>query len=253
MQPIEEDDMSVQNSQEISDVKVMLVKGVDGEGIESIEKTGTSGLVDTYTITYTDGAKTTFTVTNGKGISSIEKTSTTGTVDTYTITYNDGTTNTFEVTNGTVASAIAYDNTESGLTGDTVQEVVDELSESYPADKVMMSNGASVEANLASAVMRVKTGTTLATLSTALLALSDEQKSRATVCVNGIYWMRRGLAAVFASSTYIGSSGIYQMQLQIGSTPHFYDVSHNYGTTTHTSTETAVTSWTLYYQGTPIS
>lgn len=39
--------------------------GETGNGIESIEKTGTSGLVDTYTITYTDGTTTTFTVTNG--------------------------------------------------------------------------------------------------------------------------------------------------------------------------------------------
>lgn len=151
------------------------------------------------------------------------------------------------------ANQVTYNNTVSGLTATDVQGAVDELSQSYPADKVMMLDGASVEANLAKAVPRTKTGTTLATLNTALQALSDEQKSRATVCVNNIYWMRRGLAAVFASSTYIGSSGMYQMQLQIGSTPHFYDVSHNYGTTTHASTETAVTSWTLYYQGTPIS
>lgn len=37
-----------------------------GKGIASITKTGTSGLVDTYTITYSDGYTTTFTVTNGK-------------------------------------------------------------------------------------------------------------------------------------------------------------------------------------------
>lgn len=37
-----------------------------GKGISSIEKTSTSGLVDTYTITYSDGYTTTFTVTNGK-------------------------------------------------------------------------------------------------------------------------------------------------------------------------------------------
>ena len=59
--------MSLQNSHQISDVKVMLVKGVDGKGIASIEKTGTQGLVDTYTINFTDGTKTTFTVTNGAG------------------------------------------------------------------------------------------------------------------------------------------------------------------------------------------
>lgn len=41
-------------------------KGDTGNGISSIRKTGTSGLVDTYTITYTNGATSTFTVTNGK-------------------------------------------------------------------------------------------------------------------------------------------------------------------------------------------
>lgn len=41
------------------------VKGETGNGISDISKTGIDGLVDTYTITYTDGTKTTFTVTNG--------------------------------------------------------------------------------------------------------------------------------------------------------------------------------------------
>ena len=49
------------------------VKGEDGVGIASIEKTSTNGLVDTYTITYTDGTTTTFTVTNGQqGIQGIQ-------------------------------------------------------------------------------------------------------------------------------------------------------------------------------------
>ena len=39
--------------------------GATGVGIKSVEKTGTSDLVDTYTITYTDGTTSTFTVTNG--------------------------------------------------------------------------------------------------------------------------------------------------------------------------------------------
>lgn len=39
--------------------------GKDGVGIQKIEKTGTEGLVDTYTITYTNGNTTTYTVTNG--------------------------------------------------------------------------------------------------------------------------------------------------------------------------------------------
>lgn len=40
--------------------------GPTGNGIASITKTGTSGLVDTYTITFTNGNTTTFTVTNGQ-------------------------------------------------------------------------------------------------------------------------------------------------------------------------------------------
>lgn len=39
--------------------------GATGNGIVSIEKTGTNGLVDTYTITFTDGTTKTFDITNG--------------------------------------------------------------------------------------------------------------------------------------------------------------------------------------------
>ena len=77
--------------------------------------------MDTYTITYTNGSTSTFTVTNGapgeqgpqgnpgtpgsngndgRGIVSIAKTSEAGNVDTYTITYTDATTSTFTITNG---------------------------------------------------------------------------------------------------------------------------------------------------------
>ena len=41
------------------------IKGDTGNGISSIAKTKTEGLVDTYTITYTNGTTTKFTVTNG--------------------------------------------------------------------------------------------------------------------------------------------------------------------------------------------
>ena len=81
-------------------VKTLMLKGQEGQSIKGITKTGTDGLVDTYTITLTDGTTSTFTVTNGKEISSIDKTGTSGLVDTYTITFNDGTTSTFTVTNG---------------------------------------------------------------------------------------------------------------------------------------------------------
>ena len=102
-----------------------------GNGIASIEKTGTSGLVDTYTITYTDGTTTTFNVTNGQdgatgqtgatgnGIASITKTGSSGLVDTYTITFTDGTTYSYEVTNGANGQTTLYKHniTISGETG----------------------------------------------------------------------------------------------------------------------------------------
>lgn len=45
------------------------IKGKDGRGISSIEKTGTTGSVDTYTIRYTDGTTYTYTVNNSDSVS----------------------------------------------------------------------------------------------------------------------------------------------------------------------------------------
>lgn len=131
--------------------------GPTGNGIASIEKTSTSGLVDTYTITFTNTNTTTFNVTNGNGIDRIEKTNTVDNVDTYTIYFTNGSTTTYEVTNGEVTEAelqaeverlemiynafptvsdedneIQLNNTakvtfkELGLKGDTSQEVIPE-------------------------------------------------------------------------------------------------------------------------------
>ena len=87
-------------------------KGDDGNGIANIAKTSTSGLVDTYTITYTNGATSTFEVTNGKdgaqgtqgvGVRSITQTSTSTEsegVNVITCILTDGSTSTFEVRNG---------------------------------------------------------------------------------------------------------------------------------------------------------
>ena len=80
--------------------------GPQGVGIVSITKTGTSGLVDYYTITLSNGQTSIFNVKNGAngadGISivSITKTGTIGLVDTYTITLSNGQTSIFNVKNG---------------------------------------------------------------------------------------------------------------------------------------------------------
>ena len=71
-----------------------------GNGIASIEKTNTQGLVDTYTVNFTDGTTFLYNIRNGSGISSITKQSTSGLVDTYVIVYTDGNSTSFTVTNG---------------------------------------------------------------------------------------------------------------------------------------------------------
>ena len=75
------------------------------KSIDSISLSGTSGLIDTYTITFTDGSTSNYTVKNGadgKSITGITKTSTSGNVDHYDVDLSDGSTiNGFDVTNGT--------------------------------------------------------------------------------------------------------------------------------------------------------
>lgn len=78
-----------------------LTAAADGHGgISNIAKTGTVGLVDTYTITLADTTTKTFTVTNGNGLTAFEKLSTVGLVDTYRFTRSDDTYFTFAVANG---------------------------------------------------------------------------------------------------------------------------------------------------------
>lgn len=76
---------------------------LDGHGgISSIVYTPpvAPSLTGTMVITLADQSTTSVSVENGKGITSIAKTGTSGLVDTYRITYNDNTTTTFTVTNG---------------------------------------------------------------------------------------------------------------------------------------------------------
>ena len=140
-------------------------KGDTGNGISKIEKTGTSGLVDTYTVTYTDGTSTTFTVTNGakgdkgdtgatgNGIQSITKTGTSGNVDTYTITYTNGQTTTFTVTNGAVSSV-------AGKTGAVTLDANDvAFSESGTYDDGTVGKELSNQKNaISQLVTRLKSG-----------------------------------------------------------------------------------------------
>lgn len=70
--------------------KFMGDKGDTGVGIESIEKTSTVGLVDTYTITYTDETTQNYTVTNGENNTIYWSTVMTNTTSTPQIYSNSG-------------------------------------------------------------------------------------------------------------------------------------------------------------------
>lgn len=101
-------------------------KGTDGRAITSVTLTGTSGLVDTYKIQFSDNTSTTFTVTNGSSIKSIAKTDTSGLVDTYTVTLTDNTTSTFTVTNGNgIASITLQSGTHAAGTTDVYKITFD--------------------------------------------------------------------------------------------------------------------------------
>ena len=114
----------------------------NGKGITSIAKTSSSGLVDTYTITFNDGNTSTFDVTNGKGITSIAKTSTSGLVDTYTITFNDGNTTTFDVTNGqNGADGVSPAVTITTITGGHTVTITDKDHPSGQSFNVMDGSG----------------------------------------------------------------------------------------------------------------
>jgi len=101
-------------------------KGTDGRAITSVVKISTSGLVDTYKISFSDNTSTNFTVTNGSSIKSIAKTGTSGLTDTYTVTLTDGTTSTFNVKNGNgIASITLQSGTHAAGTTDTYKITFD--------------------------------------------------------------------------------------------------------------------------------
>ena len=107
--------------------KIVMLKGEqgkDGTTIKSVEKSASSGFVDTYTITLTDGSKFSYNITNGRDgttIKSVEKTASSGLTDTYTITLTDGSTSTFEVTNGKDGELTNLDDTLSTTSTNPIQ------------------------------------------------------------------------------------------------------------------------------------
>ena len=88
--------ISASNLQAISNCIEGLVQGTD-KAVHNVEINGS-----VITLTYADGTSESFAAVDIKGIASITKTGTSALVDTYTILYSDGTTSTFTVTNGEI-------------------------------------------------------------------------------------------------------------------------------------------------------
>lgn len=91
--------------------------GDQGVGVANIAKTSTNGLVDTYTVTLTDGKTNTFTVTNGmNGTNGTNGTDGTDGVDGISAThYWDGTTLTVTSASGTSSANLKGDKGDDGV------------------------------------------------------------------------------------------------------------------------------------------
>ena len=105
--PVALDETLQATNEKLNDIKTVLETANFGRGIDSITKTSTSGLVDTYTIEYTDDTTTTYNVTNGRngtdgvdGVSPSANVSKVGNTATITIVDGSGT-STATVTDGT--------------------------------------------------------------------------------------------------------------------------------------------------------
>ena len=125
------------NNNGIDDIvfKTIMLKGANGNSIASIEKTSTVGLVDTYTITLTDGTVGgTFTVTNGT-LSSfddhLDGASTNAPQNKVVKEAIDDINENLDDINDFIdaldASKISIDNTEIGLQSTNVQDAIGEL------------------------------------------------------------------------------------------------------------------------------
>lgn len=123
--------ISASNLQAISDCIEGLVQGSD-KAITAIT-IDASGL----TVVYADGTQETVAISDYKGIASIAKTATAGLVDTYTITYTDGTTSTFTVTNGTSSVVVAGSGTASASATHQQQITVNNVATDIDGTKYM--------------------------------------------------------------------------------------------------------------------
>lgn len=122
------------------------IKGKNGRGITSIKKTGTTGSVDTYTITYTDDTTSTFTINNSDSISLQRQIVPSAAVESSTTASQAYAAGDYVVVNGVlrkVKSAIAKGNTisDSNSTATTVTSELASIGDTESPITVLYDSG----------------------------------------------------------------------------------------------------------------
>ena len=195
------------------------IKGKDGRGIASIEKTGTTGSVDTYTITYTDSTTSTFTINNSDSIllqRQIVPSAAVESSDTASQAYAAGD---YVVVNGVlrkVKSAIAKGNaisdsnsTATTATGEikTVQDSVSRKSYSVSSSDARISVDTCIEAAgfvfMAGSINAYEVGWISATL-------TGCPKAK---CNTGVVFCRNSVWKSPVMSGTLGSDGVMSVQV----------------------------------------
>lgn len=128
---------------------------------------------------------------------------------------------------------------------------IDELADSYPAAKVMLSDGVTSVGDALDAVMpRTASGSTLNQLVSAVNQLSTEQKNRCSIFINDNRTLTYTANGYFACIIVTGSPFLFSQYRFDPTDSGTYARYINGSTTPDTQ---AISKWVLYYQGTPIS
>lgn len=175
------------------------IKGKDGRGIASIDKTDTTGPVDTYTITYTDSTTSTFTVNNSDNIALQRQIVPSAAVESSTTASQSYAAGDYVVVNGILRkakSAIAKGNaiSDSNSTATTVTGELATLGDSVSSES-FVQNGVTAE--------RVGGVVTL-TIATGDLSIGDDW---GTVDVCTLPWKPK-FSVFFAVILQGGQSGV---------------------------------------------
>ena len=242
--------------------------GATGVGISSVAKTGTAGKVDTYTITYSDGNSTTFTVTNGNdgtngqdGHSPVVTATKSGTK---TYIYVDGTqvAEISDGSNGAAGNGIA----SIALTSSTgTDPVVDTYTVTYTdgnSDTFTVTNGTKGDTGATPVITATKAGkvTTIKADGTDIATINDGDDGHSPVVtaskvgkVTTVYVDGTAIATIndgddagdtkVTQTTATASSYTYWRPLVIG-----YSSSATEGFTPSTATNTTYTFNTLSVQ-----